>query len=1157
MKKIFVFLLTLICSFSLSFAQIFQGKDADKIIKGAQTVRISTNDVLPSFIKFYDGNEPLFINLKTWFAETFKTEEGLSFIQTSNETDQFGFTHYRFQQTINGIPIREAQFIVHVKNEKIVSFNGKIFNEIELSNSDIINKDLARSNALDYVNAISYKWQNPLEEKWIKANTGNKDASFYPVGEKEIIYSNKTFYLAYKFDIYASSPLSRQDIYVDAANGKILKTLNKLFSTDKQGTAVTKYSGTQTMTVDSVNATLYRLKETGRGNGINTYNMLQQTDYNSAVDFTDSDNYWNNVNTNQDEIAADAHWGAEMTYDYFFIKHGRNSIDGNGFALNSYVHYDQAYPNAFWDGYVMTYGDGSGSYTPFTALDICAHEITHGLDSYTANLDYAGESGAMNEGFSDIFGTAVEFFAKPSMANWTCGENIGTVIRNLGNPNATQNPDTYLGTYWDNQQEVHQNSTVLSYWFYLVSQGGSGTNDIGNAFNVTGIGINKAATIAYRMLTYYLINTSDFTEARFYAIQAATDIYGGCTPEVETVTNAMYAVGIGGQYIASVVADFSSDMHVSCSAPFSVKFKNLSSNATTYLWDFGDGSTSILANPTHIYTAAGNYDVNLTGTSTGCGSDALLQTDYISIDGNNTNIASIPLTSTSQPLTCCTGTLYDSGGNSDYSNNSDGSITIAPTGASSVQLTFSTFNFESGFDYLYIYNGPTTASPLIGKYDGSALPGGGIINSTNGAITLRQFSDQGVTSSGFKLTWQCSLPNVPPVASFSVSATNSCTGVIDFQDLSINGPSSWLWDFGDGGTSTLQNPTHAYSADGVYTVTLQVTNIIGSNNITKTDYIIISMPASPTVTPASGCDSNSVTISASGIGQLDWYDAQIGGNLLFSGTSYTTPVLYNSTTYYVEDKIIQPSVYGGKTTNSGAGGNYNSSTNFHYEIFNCYQPLMLASVKVYATGAGSRTIQLRDSAMTVLKTLTVNIPDGESRVSLNFDLPVQNKLQLICSTTANLFRNNSNSASYPYTIPGKLSITESSASLPPYNSSGNYYFFYDWEVTEPVCTSPRIPVLVTITPCSSINDLSDISEFSVYPNPASNYVNVEFTKPSATLYTITILDLIGKEIMSHSFIPGAQGTKFILNTSMLSKGSYLLKITDVNSMVKVQKLVIQ
>ena len=126
----------------------------------------------------------------------------------------------------------------------------------------------------------------------------------------------------------------------------------------------------------------------------------------------------------------------------------------------------------------MTYGDGSGSYNPFCALDIAGHEIGHGLMDYTANLVYSYESGALNESFSDIWGTAVEFYGKFSQANWQVGEDIGVTLRDMSDPKSYGDPDTYQGTNWatgpaDNGG-VHTNSGVQNFWFYLLTVGGTG-----------------------------------------------------------------------------------------------------------------------------------------------------------------------------------------------------------------------------------------------------------------------------------------------------------------------------------------------------------------------------------------------------------------------------------------------------------------------------------------------------------------------------------------------------------------------------------------------------------------------------------------------------------------------------------------------------------
>ncbi len=352
-------------------------------------------------------------------------------------------------------------------------------------------------------------WNDSLEEKLLKIITRNLNATYKP--NPKLLYhkTNKIYTLTYKITIYSKYPISKKDYYINAITGNLINVVDRIHTYDVHGTAVTRYSGTQTITTDLYNGD-YRLRESGRGNGIYTFNLQMGTNYFAASDFTDDDNYWDNFNQDQDEVATDAHWATEKFFDYFYYTFNRNSIDNNGFALYNYVHANlvgMGFPNnvnAFWDGYRITYGDGNSNYSPLTSVDIVAHEITHGLTEYTANLVYQDESGALNEGFSDIFATIIEIYAKPIHINWTIGEDIGTPFRSLANPNQFNNPDTYLGVFWDMNNEVHQNSTVFSHWFYLLSEGGNGTNDNGHTYFFSGIGLNNAASIAYRTLVYYL-----------------------------------------------------------------------------------------------------------------------------------------------------------------------------------------------------------------------------------------------------------------------------------------------------------------------------------------------------------------------------------------------------------------------------------------------------------------------------------------------------------------------------------------------------------------------------------------------------------------------------------------------------------------------------
>jgi chitodextrinase len=344
------------------------------------------------------------------------------------------------------------------------------------------------------------------------------------------------------------APLYRAYVYVDAISGKIIVEQQIIHTTNAPSTGATLYNGTVNITAD-YNGTAYQLRQTASGNGIETYTLSGSQDYTLAKDVTSSSSSFT-----VDSVANQAHWGAERTYDYFYTKHNRNSFDNAGGVIRSYVHYSTNYVNAFWDGSRMTYGDGDRSrgYKPLVAIDICGHEITHGITQFAAALTYSGESGALNESFSDIFGEAVEFYSKGS-SDWLVGCDIGLnscgAFRSLSNPNAYLHPDTYKGSYWYTGSAdyggVHTNSGVQNKWFYILVNGESGTNDLGNPYSVTGIGWDKAARIAYRNLTVYLSASSGFAAARVGSIQAAIDLYGAGSPEVIATTNAWYAVGVG------------------------------------------------------------------------------------------------------------------------------------------------------------------------------------------------------------------------------------------------------------------------------------------------------------------------------------------------------------------------------------------------------------------------------------------------------------------------------------------------------------------------------------------------------------------------------------------------------------------------------------
>ncbi len=603
---------------------------------------------IPQFMRLANDEKVSVDEFSPWLGKHFSLPAGNAFKLLSKEKDQLGMVHYRYQQTVNNIPVEGTMYIIHTKNGMIQSISGDLLDHLSAPVVASVTKSSAVSTALNFISATAYKWQSDAAEEALRENTGNQNATYYP--QPELVYmaennklgSNK-FHLAYKMDVYAVKPVSRIFIYVDAVTGQVIYTKNRIENADVQATAHTQYDSIRTITTDSYNST-YRLREAARGNGIRTYNALTSTNPGNT-DFTNATTDWNNVNAAKDEYATDAHFASEMTYDFYKNNFNRNSLDDNGLILASYVHYDVELDNAFWDGGAMNYGDGSAANntTPYTTLDVGGHEITHGLTQFTANLDYVNESGALNESFSDCMGAAIrqsvkQFSAGQANLIYLIGDDNGTPFRSMRTPKTYGQPDTYLGQYWytgtADDGGVHTNSGVQNHWFYIVAQGEAGTNDNGDVYNVPGITIEKAQAITYRSLTVYLTPSSEYADARTYSIQAAQDLYGACSPEVAAVANAWHAVGVGNAFNPAVITDFNAPVTSACSVPASVSFADASSNAIYYVWNFGDGTTSNQQNPSHTYTTYGDFSVKLMSWSPDCGADSLIKTQLIHIADN-------------------------------------------------------------------------------------------------------------------------------------------------------------------------------------------------------------------------------------------------------------------------------------------------------------------------------------------------------------------------------------------------------------------------------------------------------------------------------------------------------------------------------------------
>jgi len=496
------------------------------------------------FIKFDKSTNYALQNAKQVITKRLQLSSDNELVKTKTNSDELGFTHQKYQQFIKGVKVEFATYTVHAKNGIITTMNGELFSAENLSMTPALSKQAAFNKATAHVGAQNYVWEQKNAFDYTK-----------PQGELVILPAIdgilRESKLAYKYDIYSESPLYRADVYVDAHTGNILFENNKIHHANTPATGASLYNGNVSFTADSFSGS-YRLRQTADGNGIQTFDMNNGTSYASASEVTSS-----STNFVNEKTAVQAHWGAEKTHKYYMQKHNRNSFDGNGSIIKSYVSYRSNYVNAFWNGSVMTYGDGNGTtYGPLVSLDIVGHEITHGVTERSAGLVYSYESGALNESFSDIFGESIEKFGAGTN-DWLMGEQIGAggsggALRSMSNPNAFGDPDTYNGTNWHTGSSdnggVHTNSGVQNFWYYILSVGKSGTNDNGDAYTVSGIGIDKAGKIAYRNLTVYLSSNSNYAAARTGAIQAAVDLYGSGSAEEIATTNAWHAVGVGAAY---------------------------------------------------------------------------------------------------------------------------------------------------------------------------------------------------------------------------------------------------------------------------------------------------------------------------------------------------------------------------------------------------------------------------------------------------------------------------------------------------------------------------------------------------------------------------------------------------------------------------------
>jgi Zn-dependent metalloprotease len=434
-----------------------------------------------------------------------KMDAGEDFQPLNSFRDELGQTHVRMQERVNGLPVIGAEYIVHSDAAgNVIAMNGRAVSGRDLPRHPSVDAWTAIEQAVSQYGIESPSYVDKPRLVYVVNERGNASLAWRATAAHkdngfdalDVIYADAT----------TGDAVMRDAIIQHARNRR---THNSNFTQTIPGTLV-----------------------------------LQETS-----------------GTTTDVSIQKAHDYAGVTYNYFSTIHGRDSYNGAGATMTSSVHYGSNYNNAGWTGSQMVYGDGDGTqFGPFSrALDVVAHELTHAVTDYSADLVYQNESGALNEATSDILGVAAESWSYGSVSalTWKVGEDCytpataGDALRTMNDPALSGDYDYYPTRYTGTADYggVHSNSGIANLAFYLMVTGGTHprgkTTVVVPALNaVAATSLNMGAKIWYRALTVYMNSSTNFEGARNATAQAATDLYGAAANN--TVHKAWDAVGVPG-----------------------------------------------------------------------------------------------------------------------------------------------------------------------------------------------------------------------------------------------------------------------------------------------------------------------------------------------------------------------------------------------------------------------------------------------------------------------------------------------------------------------------------------------------------------------------------------------------------------------------------
>lgn len=474
-------------------------------------------------------------------------------------TDRAGYSHVRLEQKHNGVSVVGGEMIVHFdKDGKGRAVNGRYVRDLSVDTVPQVSKQTSETVAVKNLAARGVLGGHAVSDR-----------------TKLVVFSlGKDTTLAYEVNVDIGSGAARKGewrYWVDAVTGKVL-----LGYDNRHRISAPTINGNATNITGSVLS--------GEGGGVvnfdgwyeNTgnYYMWNKTNtwyiFNTEFSGPDANTYAYRTTSDwgtSDRVEVSAASGIDWSLRYFRDVHGRDSFDDAGKYTIANVHVGTDYVNAYWSpaDQALFFGDGDGvTANALTVVDVAAHELGHAVMSYTADLIYYGESGALNESFSDIWGVMVEMYSQPDgrgsypngtpgSGDWLIGEDCwlsDVALRDMRNPMRFDQPSRYKGTLWytgaGDNGGVHYNSGVQNFYYYLLCEGGVGNND-GLVYNVSGIGIDQGERLAYLTLVSYMPNNATYDDARDAWLAAAQQADGSSftTNTVMSVMTAWAACGVG------------------------------------------------------------------------------------------------------------------------------------------------------------------------------------------------------------------------------------------------------------------------------------------------------------------------------------------------------------------------------------------------------------------------------------------------------------------------------------------------------------------------------------------------------------------------------------------------------------------------------------